>query len=97
MKLLYQSVCLVLFVVGAALPAGVAAQRILYVDAEASGANDGTGPIATGGSGCSRKKATASASVSSGVRVGKRVRARTSSGPVPRAQTNFVPPASMPP
>ncbi|MCH8960211.1 MAG: hypothetical protein IH820_02460, partial [Bacteroidetes bacterium] len=42
MKHLYQTVCLVLFVVGAALPGGVAAQRILYVDAGASGANDGS-------------------------------------------------------
>ncbi len=42
MKPLYQIVCLALFVVGAALPGGVAAQRILYVDAGASGANDGS-------------------------------------------------------
>ena len=42
MKHLYQTVCLVLFVVGAALPGGVTAQRILYVDAGASGANDGS-------------------------------------------------------
>ena len=42
MKPLYQTVCLVLFVVGAAVPGGGAAQRILYVDAGASGANDGS-------------------------------------------------------
>ena len=42
MKHLYQAVCFVLFVVGAAVPGGVAAQRVLYVDAGASGANDGS-------------------------------------------------------
>jgi hypothetical protein len=54
-------------------------------------------PIAATISGCCLKKAIACAIVSAGVVVGKLVRTRRSPGPVPTAQTNLVPPASMPP
>src|SRR4051794_40581172 len=56
-------------------------------------------PMAASGSACccSWKKAMIWGRFSSGVVVGKRVSARRSSGPVPTAQTIFVPPASMPP
>lgn len=42
MRHLYQAVCLGFFIAGAALPVGVAAQRLLYVEAGAAGANDGS-------------------------------------------------------
>ncbi len=42
MKHLYQTAVVMLLVSAAALPGGVAAQRILYVDAGASGADDGS-------------------------------------------------------
>jgi hypothetical protein len=43
------------------------------------------------------KKSAARAIVSSGCVVGKVTSSCTSSGPLPVAQTHFVPPASMPP
>jgi hypothetical protein len=43
------------------------------------------------------KKAIALSSVSSGVVVGNRISPWISSGPVPTAQTNLVPPPSIPP
>ena len=44
-----------------------------------------------------RKNATASGIASDGLLVGKRTSARISSGPLPTAHTNLVPPASIPP
>ena len=41
MKRFYQAACFVLFGV-AAVPGGMAAQQVLYVDADAAGANDGS-------------------------------------------------------
>src|SRR5436853_4872466 len=54
-------------------------------------------PIAATASGCCLKKAIARPSVSAGVVVANCVLARRSAGPVPTAQINFVPPASIPP
>src|SRR4051794_9794839 len=47
--------------------------------------------------GCARKKSMHLPSVSLGVVVGKRACAFRSSGPVPTAHTNLVPPASIAP
>src|SRR5262245_5291017 len=60
-----------------------------------TGPNDAMPSAATGP--CCAKNATAAAMVSAGAPVGTRVSARMSSGPVPTAQTSFVPPASTPP